>query len=1416
VAATVIGAATALDAAIVRLRDRNGRVVGAGVLVGAREILTCTHVVARALHEPGAQALTSEAEVRLDFPLLASTTTLTATVIVWQEPGSEQDRDITGLRLAEAPPDGARPVRLVATDDVWGHPFRTFGFPARHDDGVWATGLLRGRQATGWVQLDGVTTTGFRIEPGFSGAPVWDDELGGVVGIAVAAEARPDLRAAYLAPTGLILAAWPALGAQALPPCPYRGLFAFREQDAPLFFGREELADQVANQLAGRPLTAVVGPSGSGKSSLVLAGIVPRLRRWEGWIAADLRPGRGASPLAALASALLPFLEPDMTETQRLQEIQALAAILAQERLAEVAERAVQRVGAHRLLLIVDQAEELYERGSAEAWRFLDVLLGAVAVQDAQRSTLALLIALRADFLGQALEHARLAAALQRSVVVIGRMTREQLRSAIEGPARDVVTYEAGLVDRILDDVGAEPGNLPLLEFALTLLWERQDNRTLTHAAYEALGGVRGALARYAEQVYLDLPEQERQDARRVFVQLVRPGETTEATRRLASRADLDDGGWRVAQRLATARLVVTGRDPAAADTETVDVAHEALIFGWDRLRQWVEADRAFRVWQERLRAGVRQWLDGAHDEGALLRGTLLAEGERWLHERHGDISPTEKAFIEASRSLRDRQLELAGRRNRQLRAFVASLSALLVVAVTAGVLAVQRGRRVDHERVLTLSRQLAAQAAILADSQPELAALLSVEAYKTAPTLEARGNLLNQAARLQAVAGFLHNPTAGKFSGRIALSPTGGTMAWGGDDGSISLWDVDRRVRLATMRGHTGTALSLAFSRDGRLLASGGLHDGTVIVWDVAHRQRISALRGPPPPHKHESQPVDNVAFSPDGRVVAAGLGYPASVVILWDVATRTRLATLPSKGVGLTSMALSPNGRTLAMTEGGDVGSQDISLWSVVRHGRLVSFRGPEAKLKTSFRDLVTTLAFSPNGRLLAAAGNDSTIIMWDAVRHRRYGLPLSADAGAVLDISFSPDGRILASGNEDHSINLWDPVHGVHLRELAEHTEEISGVAFSGDGRTLTSSSNDGTAIVWHVASLGLNGYGHAIHNLVFTKDGKTLVSDGDDYVVRLWDAARPTRSATALKAPDDVIDSYPHDRGGQTLALSADGRVLAWAGGVLLWDAVHRRALPPLSTAIVSGSTTSYEGVSSVAVAPNGRFVAGASHNGSLTADSFVFFWDLEQRTRVQVRPGTKSDMESMAFSPDGRTLAIATDDNTIILLDALRHNRIGTLKGHTDWVTSVAFSPDGRTLASGSRDHTVILWDVSRRSRINAPMIGHTDVVASVAFSPDGRTLASGSRDHTVILWDVRDSPASRLATLRGHADGVNTVAFSPDGRRLASGSNDTTIMLWPLDAESGASQLCGALGRSLTQAEWAQFVPGRKYHRTCG
>lgn len=466
---------------------------------------------------------------------------------------------------------------------------------------------------------------------------------------------------------------------------PFKGLSFFREEDAPLFFGRDAAVDALASKLARRNLVALVGTSGSGKSSVVRAGLIPRLRSdlAEPWEIATIVPND--RPLYNLAAALLQLLESDLAPTDRLIRIGGLAEALEHGSLhvRDIVEEILRKQpGTRRFLLVVDQWEELYTltKSDAARRRFVDDLLQAT-----EAKSLSVVVTLRGDFVGHALRHRGLADRLQDAQVNLGPMRRDELRLAIAKPAAKVNgAFEPGLVERILDDVGDEPGHLPLLEFVLQRTWDDalRSGRLMRHKTYEAIGGVEGALSCTADTTYEKLSDRERRAIERLFLQLVRPAVSSENsdTRRRATFDEIDHAGRELVASLADARLLVTGFD-AVSQKETVEVAHEALIRHWQRLKDWLDRDREFLLWRERLRSEHADWCR-SRDPDALLRGARLAEAERWQSQRGGQLSAEERDYISRGAELRAKQTAQDKRKTRVI--IGVSLAATVAVSIFA------------------------------------------------------------------------------------------------------------------------------------------------------------------------------------------------------------------------------------------------------------------------------------------------------------------------------------------------------------------------------------------------------------------------------------------------------------------------------------------------------------------------------------------------------------------------------------------------------------------------------------------------------------------------------------------------------------------------------------------------------------
>jgi hypothetical protein len=577
--------------------------------------------------------------------------------------------------------------------------------------------------------------------------------------------------------------------------------------------------------------------------------------------------------------------------------------------LQQVVSRILERNPGKRLLLVADQFEELYTlcQVKEEQERFADGLLTAIAQEN-----ITLVLTLRADFYGYVLSYRPLRDALQEyTPQLLSSMKREELQAAIELPAQKLeVQLEPRLTQRILDDVGEEPGNLPLLEFALTRLWEKQINRDLTHQAYEEIGGVKKAIANHAEQVYKQLSEIEKKQAQRIFVQLVRPGEGTEDTRRVATRAEVGEDNWNLVSYLAgyPARLVVTGR---LEPEDTVEVVHEALIREWGTLREWINANRQFRTWQERLKRALREWKNDNQDSGALWRGVPLIVAEDWLRKRADEMTQEEQAFIQVSVKERDRERQ---ERQRGRRLTIIGLSGFSVMALgLAGVAGIGWWRA-----AITQINSLARYSDVLTGSKAVKTSLKAVVQMQRTPWVDADThsqvelsllNTVSQAAAPNTLGGHANSVNA------VSFSPNGKLLATGSFDNTVKLWDTSTGKEIKTLTGHTNSVYAVSFSPNGKLLATGSA-DSTVKLWDTTTGKEIKTLTGHP-------NSVNAVSFSPNGKLLATGSAD--NTVKLWDTTTDKEIKTLTGHTKSVLAVSFSPNGKLLA------TGSADntVKLW-------------------------------------------------------------------------------------------------------------------------------------------------------------------------------------------------------------------------------------------------------------------------------------------------------------------------------------------------------------------------------------------------------------------------------------------------------------------------------------------------------
>ncbi|MGE5378255.1 MAG: PQQ-binding-like beta-propeller repeat protein, partial [Bacteroidota bacterium] len=1142
--------------------------------------------------------------------------------------------------------------------------------------------------------------------------------------------------------------------------CPYKGLNFFDEADADLFVGREALTTKLMSRVLLLEsisssdcvrFLAVVGASGSGKSSLVRAGLVSSLR-WNQqsaeWQIHVLTPA--AHPLEGLADLFLEA-EADSLVKAMLKEPAGLSNFLK--------ERSHLR-RQMPLLFVVDQFEEIFTLCHSEEERtsFIDNLLTAASDPGSQ---VIVLITLRADFYAHCADYFQLREALAQNQEYIGAMSLDELQRAIEEPAqRGRWEMEPGLVDLLLRDVGQEPGALPLLSHALLETWQRRRGRTMTLSGYASSGGVRGAIAETAETVFTDqFTDEQKTIARRIFLRLTELNDETALadTRRRATFQELilkpEDAvpTHAVLKSLADARLITTSHD-------TAEVAHEALIREWPTLRGWLEENREGLRLHRQLTEAAQEWQSLGCEPDLLYRGVRLAQIHEWSRWHQDDLNSLEHEFLIASMEQTEKE-SLAREEQRQR-----ELDAAKRLAETERQRAEEQSRSAKNlrtrNRIITAVGGIAILLAVLvglfgrqANQNAVSAAENAASALRAQATAQANADLAEKAqsnAEAQKRIAFARELAANADNNlkvdpeRSILLALQSLQVTAPD--RLTLPEAENALHRAiaasrikkTIQANQGTIWTIAYSPDGTRLATGGV-DKTVHIWDTSTYQNILSI----PAHDLD---VDSVSFSPDGKRIATSSDDGTAKI--WDAGDGRLLLILENGRDPVPVVQFSPDGSQLVTLSA----DKTIRFWDA-----------SSGDLLNSWNDLDDPgyqLQYTPDGRQVLYI--DAGQLHIRDIQSGKDTSVIRSDAGIGL-FAVSSDGRRLLI--LDDFLRLIDAASGQVLYNVVPPPNQVEHLAFSPDGSRIALAGRDGLVTLLDAASgvqlLQLAGHNKFIFRFAFRPEGKELASADQDGTVKIW----------SLEAGREVL-TIPVDGNGR-MALSPDGRLIATVSADLLnvYDSANGR--------IVFEKQIPDAGMTALAFSPNGTELATGG------SDYMVRIWNTTSGDTAQEIQIDEANVRAIAYHPSGKTFAVAGLDGIISVFDSRDQRKILSWDAKAGQITALSYSPDGAYLGVGTADINDVKIFEAATGKIARSLQGHTGNPLSIAYSSDGTRLVTSGRDFTAKIWDAASGKEQII--LRGHTSTVTSARFSPDGTLIATSSRDGTIRLW--DAHTGAEKL---------------------------
>ena len=1231
---------------------------------------------------------------------------------------------------------------------------------------------------------------------------------------------------------------------------PYKGLRPFEENDSGLFFGRQDLVRQLLDRISsssGLPsgalshrFLALVGPSGCGKSSAIRAGLLPAIRQGaipgsENWFIAQMQPS--ALPLQELEQALLSVaVEYDGALVDELRQ--------GHGALEGVIRRCLPGDNG-KLVLIIDQFEELFTLVDDEGERkkFLEILHTAVTSPDAP---LTVIIVLRADFYDQPLRYPDFGQLVRDNLETILPPAQEELIQAVVLPAEQVgVRLEKGLEAQIVSATADQPGALPLMQYALTELFEKRAGDRLTWSAYQEIGGVTGALGGRADELYRELQPDAKEVVRQLFLHLVKLGQDGELTRRRVLRAELEslfidkeasseNGMTAVIDLYGRHRLLTFDRDPVTR-APTVEVAHEALFQEWVRLRNWLDDYREDILLGRRLESTAAEWLAAGRDPGFVLRGSRLDQLEHWVQETDLAFTPIADEYLEISLAARrDRQaaelarieheeaLENRSRTFLRILVIVLALSTAVALILTASAQQAQRVAqgeaearatqqevaesasearatqqvRAEEQADIATSRELAATALNQLSVDPERSILLSLQALSKALTLEAE-NALHQAVQSSRLLRTLGDHASPIFF--VAFSPDGSKFATTGEDNLVRIWNAGTGQELLALAGHQAPTIGIDFSPDGKRLATSS-YDQTAIVWDVFSGAQLLILTG------HESE-ITSIHFSPDGRRLVTNGQYDGQIKV-WDATTGEELNSFRAHEAPMWFVTYSPAGNRLATASV----DRTARVWDAATNEELLILGGHE--------DVVSRVNFSPDGQRLATSSMKARI--WDAATGTQQ-LVLDGHHGMILWVDFSPDGKWLATSGFDGVAKVWDASSGEELFALSGHTGPVLGLAFSPDGERLVTASFDGSIRIWDLMPerelLTLSGHEGVTYSVEFGPDGTRLISGSFDGTAKVWDLADPTADGFGSQLLSVGDNDSPN--GMRAVSYSPDGaRFIATsaAGQAVVYDAATGQQMLALQGhAPGLGGETTYNGITGADFSPDGKLIATASDD--LTAR----IWDASTGDELFTLKGhdfasatvpPHEGVIKVTFNPASSFAATAGADGTVKMWSVEDGRMVLDQLAHPDSaVVDLAFNHDGSLLATGAFDGSTKVSRVSETPAAGEAMIalqelytliGHTSAVYGVSFTPDGSRLATASEDGTAKLWDA--ATGQELLTLTTQPQGLLDLAITPDGKYLATAGRDGAVRVFVLPLDELIKLAQSRVTRSLTDEECRRYM----------